>query len=409
VVFFMCKKTDQKFMRFALRLARLGAGSTGLNPRVGAVAVREQRVVGAGTHLAFGGPHAEGLLIGSTAPELLRGATLYVTLEPCSHQGKQPPCAPSVANAGFERVVVALIDPNPLVSGQGLEILQRGGLKVDLGVCAKDAASLNAPFLWSMKRKRAFVTLKMASGIDGRFAAADGSSQWITGPRARNLVHQWRRSSDAIVVGRGTFMADLPSLNVRLGEEPSEQMRRKLKARFQIDARSPKPPVRVVLDSECRCAEHLEHFCGDKAPKGGRWVIACNESAAERRIISLQEAGAECWLFPRQSGARGIPLPELFQKMAGSGLIDVMCEGGGSLATEMLKDNLVDRLRLFVAPILPSGDRLWVGDMGHQSLSSAPRRRLERVKIYDDDVLLESLSMDAASLLDQWQSEATKA
>ncbi|HEX2025436.1 MAG TPA: bifunctional diaminohydroxyphosphoribosylaminopyrimidine deaminase/5-amino-6-(5-phosphoribosylamino)uracil reductase RibD, partial [Actinomycetota bacterium] len=229
-------------MRRALDLAARGTGRVSPNPLVGAVLVRDGRVVGEGWHEGPGRAHAEVVAL-DAAGDQARGATLYVTLEPCSHYGRTPPCAPRIAGAGVIRVVAAMRDPNPLVDGSGLRGLREAGVDVVEGVLAEEATRLNAAFLTHLRTGRPLVTLKMAASLDGKVAARDGSSRWITGEEARLEVHRMRAASDAILVGAGTAFRDDPSLTVRLpGEEPP---RRPL--RVVVDGRGIVPPTHAVI------------------------------------------------------------------------------------------------------------------------------------------------------------------
>ncbi len=390
-------------MGLALRLARLGAGWTHPNPRVGAVAVRAGRVVATGAHLACGAEHAEAGLVRRTPPRELRGATLYVTLEPCSHHGKTPPCAPVVGAAGFERVVVAMADPHPLVDGRGLRHLAATGVTVEVGCEEAEAARLNAPFLWMLLRGRAFVTLKVAASLDGRVAAADGTSQWISGEASRRLVHQWRAQCDAILVGRGTMEADLPRLTARPARDPLAGLRRRAAGWLPPSApgghRWPHQPLRIVLDSDAVIARRpalLDHMVS--AP-GGRWVIACDERAPHSSRRRLERAGIGCWVFPTRGGARGVNLRALATGLAEEGRPDLFVEGGPTLSTELVKDDLVDRYRVCTSPVLLGGHRNWLGGIGFRTLDEGPRLVPESLRRCGPDVLITALSGSAAHTL----------
>lgn len=424
-------KTGRELMRLALKLAHLGSGSTHPNPRVGAVAAKHGRIVGIGSHLAYGALHAETLLIATADKEDLIGADLYVTLEPCAHHGQQPPCSDAVIGAGFRSVTAAIGDPNPLVSGRGLSQLSRAGLDVvcggeTLAEFSWEAAKLNAPFFWSLLKKRAFITLKIAAGLDGRIAASDGSSQWITGEAAREQVHQWRAMTDAVLIGKGTFLADLPRLTARPHEDPYPALRKALRRRvsscksvqaeisIHLSSGSSHPmpwphqPQRIVLDSQGESASYIDHFVDDSRDPTGNttgtrnWIVACNTDVSTAALHLLETAGVTVWRFEREGGARGIPLQPLVARMASAGLLDVMVEGGASLATALIAADLVDRYRLFQAPVLPSGPRLWAGDLGRPALCDAPRLITDRVARYDDDALFEAYSTTAAEELRLW-------
>jgi riboflavin biosynthesis protein RibD len=425
------QKNSRHYMRLAIKLARLGSGNTHPNPRVGAVAVKDDRIVGIGSHLIYGSLHAETLLIATASKDDLHGADLYVTLEPCAHQGKQPPCCEAVVNAGFRSVYAAVGDPNPLVAGRGLNHLRSAGIKViaggeRLGETGWEAAKLNAPFYWSLTRKRAFITLKIAAGLDGRMAAADGSSKWITGEQSREQVHQWRAMADAIMVGKGTFFADLPQLSARPAEDPLPNLRHSLTRRITCckcvraeistslptggsqPAAWPSQPQRVVLDSQGETSSYIDHFVSNPRDLTGggtrafNWIVACNSDAPTASLHLLESAGVTVWRFEREGGARGIPLEALTERLASAGLLDVMVEGGAGLATELIKADLVDRYRLFQAPVLPSGPRLWAGDLEHPTLDDAPRLVTDRVARCGDDALIEAFSAGAAEDLRVW-------
>ena len=407
---------EDRYMRLALRLARLGAGRTHPNPRVGAVAVRDGRVVGLGAHLACGGEHAEAGLIRRAAPGVLRGATLYVTLEPCCHVGRTPPCAPAIAAAGIRRVVAAMRDPHPLVNGGGFDQLQAAGVDVSSGLLERRAARLNAPFLWMLLRGRAFVTLKVAASLDGRLAAADGTSQWICGPRARALVHGWRAGCDAVLVGRGTLEADRPRLTARPPRDRLARWRRAVSQRAAGGQRPgaavpgwPHQPVRIVLDSRAAIGlreDLLEHLT---STPGGPWVIACDERAPRAARQRLELAGVRCWSFPVRNGARGVDLRALTARLAAEGLPDLLVEGGPTVATSFTREDLVDCYRAFLAPLLLGGPRAWLGDAGFCTLDEAPRLAMERARRIGRDALVEALSPSASRLLAWgWMAEPAR-
>jgi diaminohydroxyphosphoribosylaminopyrimidine deaminase/5-amino-6-(5-phosphoribosylamino)uracil reductase len=262
--------SDEVFMRRALELAAR-AVRTYPNPKVGAVVVRNGNVIGEGFHRGSGQPHAE--------TEALRGidaggATLYVNLEPCNHQAGTPPCAPAVAAAGIKRVVVATEDPDERVSGRGIAFLREQGVKVDVGVLHDEARALNAPFLLHRSEGRSFLSLKIATSIDGRSAAPDGTSRWITGSKARRLVHERRRASDAVLVGAGTVLADDPALTVR-------------------DVSTERQPLRVVVDARGRIAPTARLFSED-----GDVMVATTDASTHERHMGWKEAGAEVFVIP---------------------------------------------------------------------------------------------------------------
>jgi len=395
-------EADLRPMRLALRLAWLGAGWTHPNPRVGAVAVQRGRIVGIGAHLACGQEHAEAALLRQADREALRGATLYVTLEPCCHVGRTPPCAPAILRAGFRRVVAAMADPHPLVNGGGLAQLRAAGIEVATGLLEHRAARLNAPFLWRLLVGRALVTLKMAASLDGRLAAHDGTSRWISGPRSRERVHDWRAACDAILVGRGTLAADRPRLTARPARDRLARLRRAATAGCAGTAgpRWPHQPIRIVLDSRASVAASeglLDHMVGTI---GGPWLIACDERAPLEARRRLQRAGLRCWSFAVHHGARGVDLRALTARLAAEGLPDLLIEGGRAVATSFCREDLVDRYRIFIAPLVLGGDGAWLGDAGFRTLDEAPRLVLERIRRVGRDMLVEAVSPTAARILD---------
>lgn len=318
-------------MRRALRLALRGQGRVEPNPMVGCVIVRDGRVVGEGYHARFGGPHAEVVALrnGSASP---RGATAFVTLEPCCYTGKTPPCVEALLAAGVRRVVAAMPDPNPRVHGRGLAALRRAGVEVRVGVLRADAERLNAPFVKLMRLGRPWVIAKWAQSLDGRLATATGDSRWITSPPARRHAHQTRGRVDAIVVGIGTVLADDPLLTCR-------------------DARPRRVATRVVLDSRLR------------TPLGARLVatsrsaptlVFCSPAAAARRRLRLEAAG--CAVCPVRSGKGGLALGEVLDELGRRKMSNVLIEGGPRVLSSCFQRGLVDEAHVYVAPLL-IGDR----------------------------------------------------
>jgi diaminohydroxyphosphoribosylaminopyrimidine deaminase/5-amino-6-(5-phosphoribosylamino)uracil reductase len=322
--------SDAAFMRRALELAERGRGLTSPNPLVGAVVVRDGAVIGEGAHLRAGGPHAEVAAL-AAAGSGARGATLYVTLEPCTHHGRTPPCAPAVAEAGVARVVAALADPNPRAGG-GAAALRAGGVAVEVGLLAEEAERQNRVFLTAMRAGRPHVTLKAAATLDGKIADVHGASKWITGEAARQRAHRLRAESDAIVVGATTALRDDPALTVRL------------------DAPWPREPYRVVLDTAARLGPEARVI---HAGTPARALIAIGEAAPAARERALAEAGATVLRCPTRQGRvdPGALLAALFAREVRA----VLVEGGGETHAAFLDAGLVDRVALFVAPMLLGG------------------------------------------------------
>ncbi len=391
----MTRTADERWMRLAIALARLGAGATHPNPRVGVVAVRQGRVVGIGAHLRCGGPHAEAMLVAGASPGTLVGATLYINLEPCAHHGRTPPCAPALAPAGIFRVVAAMTDPDPRVSGRGLDCLRGAGIRVETGLCAARARLLNAPFLSLQRRNRPWVTLKVATSLDGRVAAADGSSRWISGPQARERVHRWRAECDAVLIGRGTLLRDLPRLSARPRVDPLRVLRR----RVPECAGWPHQPVRMVADTLCRTAADeklLDHMA--RQP-GGPWIIVCGEQAPSGHVVRLQERGIRCWAIPEEVEGGRIDPTALLRRCAEEGLLDLLVEGGPALASQLLRRGLVDRLRIFQTPALLGAGPSWTSDLGIETLGERMVLKRLRSRRIGRDILTDALSREGAALL----------
>ncbi|MFN3397410.1 MAG: bifunctional diaminohydroxyphosphoribosylaminopyrimidine deaminase/5-amino-6-(5-phosphoribosylamino)uracil reductase RibD [Sulfurimicrobium sp.] len=315
--------TDHAFMASAMQLAQRGLYSTTPNPRVGCVIVRDGKVVGEGWHARAGEPHAEVHAL-RQAGESARGATVYVTLEPCSHYGRTPPCAGALIKAGVARVVVAMRDPNPMVAGQGIAMLELAGIPTACGVLENEARELNAGFISRMERGRPWLRLKIAATLDGKTALNNGVSQWITGPDARRDAHRWRARSCAMLTGIGTVLADDPSFTVR-------------------DIETGRQPLKVVVDA------NLSMPLDAKLLQGAGVLIAtgCDEG---ERIRQLQDAGAEVLALPAEHGL--IDLAQLLHELGRRGMNEVTVEAGKVLNGALLSAGVVDELVFYLAPIL---------------------------------------------------------
>ncbi len=323
----MYSEADRLFMERALALAWQGLNTTTPNPRVGCVIVKDGEIVGEGWHRRAGEPHAEVLAL-AEAGERARGATAYVTLEPCSHHGKTPPCCDRLIEAGVARVIAAMEDPNPLVNGQGLGRLRRAGIDVRCGLMAEEAAALNVGFVARMSRGRPWVRLKVATSLDGFIALPDGESQWITQQAARTDGHAWRARACAILTGLGTVKADNPSLTVR-HVETSRQ------------------PVRVLIDSQLAVDPAAAIF-----GPGEVWVIhAQPEDPADARQSRLREQGVRLLSLPTADGQR-VDLPAALEALAAAGFNEVHVEAGAGLNAALLSAGCVDELLLYMAPAM---------------------------------------------------------
>ena len=352
-------------MAAALALARRGLGRVAPNPAVGCVIVRDGHVVGRGWTQAGGRPHAETEALGR-AGEAARGATAYITLEPCAHHGKTPPCAEALIGAGIGRCVIALEDPDPRVKGEGISRLRGAGVEVELGPGAKAAADLNAGYLLRQRANRPLVTLKLASTLDGRIATKTGDSQWITGEAARARGHLLRAAHDAVLVGSGTAVADNPRLNARLPglEECS--------------------PIRVVLDGRLRLP--LTHDLVARAKARPTWLIT-RESGDHARRKAYEAAGVEVISVGLDPDGR-LSLEAALKVLGERGLTRVLVEGGAQVAAGLIGRDLVDRLVWFRAPSVIGGDGLpAVAGFGVEDLAGAAGFTLIASEPVGDDVV----------------------
>jgi diaminohydroxyphosphoribosylaminopyrimidine deaminase/5-amino-6-(5-phosphoribosylamino)uracil reductase len=344
-------------MEAALALARRGRGRVAPNPAVGCVLVRQGRVLGRGWTRPGGRPHAESEAL-ARAGAAARGATAYVTLEPCAHHGRTPPCAEALVAAGIDRCVVALEDPDPRVAGGGLEQLRKAGITVDLGLLAEPAAEVNAGYLMRLGQGRPLVTLKLATTLDGRIATRTGESRWITGAAARASAHLLRATSDAVLVGGGTALADNPRLDVRL---------RGLEDRA---------PLRVVLDGRLRLplTHDLVLRAGDQPT-----CLLTRPGNDPARLDAYRNAGLEVVEVPEDKESN-LSLEAALRALGARGLNDLLVEGGGQVAAGLLRQGLVDRLVWFRAARVIGGDGLpGAGGFGLERLDAAPR--FERVAV----------------------------
>ncbi len=354
-------------MARALALADRARGLTSPNPVVGAVVVGAGEVVGEGFHRAAGGRHAEIEALAAAGPRA-RGATLYVTLEPCVHHGRTPPCVPVVIASGVRRVVVAATDPNPLVAGRGFQALRQAGLDVAGGVLETEAERQNRAFFTAMRLGRPHVTLKAAVTLDGRLADVHGASQWISGEVARRHAHRLRAESDAVVVGVETVLRDDPRLTVRL------------------DPPWPREPYRVVLDSRCRTPAGAR-LIGDAT--AARALVAVTGAASPDAIRALEAGGATVLRLATRGGR--IDLAALLGELSGREVRGVLVEGGGEVHAAFLDAGLVDRVAVFVAPRLLGGREApsMVAGAG-RALKDAVRLGPFDITRLGDDLLLEA-------------------
>ena len=323
----MISEADKQFMARALELAGRGLYTTAPNPRVGCVIVRDGVIVGSGWHERAGGPHAEVNALAEAGSQA-RGATVYVTLEPCHHHGRTPPCDDALVRAGVARVVAAMRDPNPLVAGAGLERLRKASIAVEVGALGEKARELNIGFVSRFERGRPWLRMKIAASVDGKTALNNGASRWLTGDEARVDGQRWRARACAVLTGIGTVLADDPQMNVRA-------------------VATPRQPLRIVLDSRLRLPVSARVL-----DDGGVLIVAACED--EARIAALREKGAEVVTLPAASG--GIDLRALLAELARREINELHVEAGYRLNGALLNEGWVDELLLYYGPMLV-GDR----------------------------------------------------
>ncbi|MDH4161161.1 MAG: bifunctional diaminohydroxyphosphoribosylaminopyrimidine deaminase/5-amino-6-(5-phosphoribosylamino)uracil reductase RibD [Nitrospirota bacterium] len=360
------RSLDEQYMDLALQLAAKAKGRTSPNPLVGAVVVKNGKVIASGWHQKAGEPHAEAIAL-RKAGKAAQGATLYVTLEPCSHTNKRtPPCAPLVITSGVKRVVVAMIDPNPQVSGGGLKAIKRAGIKVTTGVLKDEAEKLNEAFVKRMATGLPFVTMKIAQTLDGKIATAKGESKWITGPDAREAGHYLRDTHDAILVGINTVLKDDPSLTTRIP--------------------GGRDPIRVVVDSSLRIPMKAKIITQRSS---ARTIVATVDGASESKLRKLEAAGVEVVITRAAQGR--VDLKDLMKKLGMRSIMSLLIEGGAEVHASALKAGIVDKAVIFIAPMLMTGkDSLCsIGGRSPAKLAQAVKFSEAEVDTVGDDLMVE--------------------
>ncbi len=351
---------DAVFMRRALDLAARGIGRTSPNPMVGSVVVRDGVVLGEGYYREYGGRHAEPQAL-EEAGARARGAALYVTLEPCCHQGSTPPCTDAIIASGIAHVHVAMADPDRRVSGKGIERLRAAGMTVETGLMEAESRELNAAYVHHRKTGQPFVLLKLAQTLDGRIATRNGHSKWITGEAARKRVHLMRSQADAVLVGIDTVLADDPRLTVR-----------------HVDGRQPR---RVVLDSRARTPLDARVLNGEASA-----IVCVTEAASADRIEELKGTGAEVLVLPGGDGS--VPIAPLKSALGNAGIVTLMVEGGSRVAASFLRERAVDRIACFVAPRILGAGIPSIADLALDDLSKAIQLNDTRVEQLGGDLLV---------------------
>ncbi len=355
---------DEFYMREALRIAAYASGRTTPNPLVGAVIVKDNRIVGQGWHRKAGTEHAEIHAL-HQAGELAKGADIYVTLEPCSHYGKTPPCCQAIIKAGIKRVIVAMTDPNPLVAGNGLKELKAAGIEVVEGVCRDEAEKLNEVFLKWIVHKMPFVVVKTAMTLDGKIATVSGDSKWITNEKSRKFVHQLRDLYDGILVGIGTVLADNPTLTTRLDHLG-------------------KNPVRIIVDSKARIP--LDSIV--ITDKSAHTILAVTERASQEKIAALLQVGIE--VIMTKEKADRVDLSDLLKILAEKNICSILVEGGSRINYSFFVEHLVDKVHCFIAPKIIGGTDAAspVGGKGTFYMKDAYQLNDITTERFDEDILI---------------------
>ncbi|HXG19426.1 MAG TPA: bifunctional diaminohydroxyphosphoribosylaminopyrimidine deaminase/5-amino-6-(5-phosphoribosylamino)uracil reductase RibD [Methylomirabilota bacterium] len=355
---------DEIYMQRALDLAAKALGRTSPNPAVGAVVVRGGRIIGEGFHRRAGLPHAEIEALRKIKGSA-KGATLYVNLEPCSHHGRTPPCVDAVIHAGFKRVVIGMVDPNPLVQGSGIRRLRRAGIEVTVGVLREQCQRLNEDFVTFIQTGRPMVILKLAASLDGRIATANGDSHWISGALSRRLVHELRNRVDAILVGAETVRLDDPQLTCRI--------------------RGGRDPLRIILDGRLTISPTARVCTQSSAAK--TVVVTAENGGADHKRAALEQQGVEVLGFPAKQGR--IRLTPLLQELGRRGIKSVMIEGGGQVAAAALQEGVVDKVFFFYGPTLLGGEgRPMIGPLGIDRVAAGLKLHTIELHRLEDDVLV---------------------
>ncbi len=358
--------SDNVFMKKALKLAARGKGRTSPNPAVGAVIVKKGKVIGEGYHKKAGTPHAEIIALEMAGSEA-KGATVYVNLEPCCHTDKKtPPCTRAIIRSGIRKVVTAVYDPNPHVSGKGIRELQKAGIKTEVGIMEAEALKLNESFIKFITRKEPFVILKIAQSLDGKIATSKGESKWITGERARAHVHRLRNEVDALLVGAGTVRKDNPSLDCRI--------------------RGGRNPYRIIVDSTLRISARAKVL----AYNDNKTIIATTNMASALKKARLAEQGVQVLVVKSMQGK--VDLKSLMKELGRMDITSVLIEGGSSVSAAALSCNIVDKVMFFVAPKIIGGTDSYpsVGGKSPDRLIQAIQLRDLRSVKAGEDILLEA-------------------
>ena len=352
-------------MKLALELAVKGKGKVSPNPMVGAVIVKDGKIIGHGFHEVYGEAHAEINAFKNTVEDV-SGAHMYVTLEPCSHYGKTPPCADKIIEKKISKVVIGSLDPNPLVAGRGVQKLKDAGIEVTVGVLEEQCKKLNEVFMKYIEHKEPFVIMKSAMSLDGKIAAPSGESKWITGEKARNAVHQLRNEVSAIMVGVNTVIKDNPELTCRL--------------------EGGRNPIRVIVDSNLRIPMNSKVIEGVHIAKT---IIAATESADKEKISLLESEGVKVLITKSKNGR--VDLKDLMIKLGELKIDSILLEGGATLNFSALEEGIVDKVQIYIAPKLIGGEtaKTAVGGRGIEFLKDAFKVKNLTTTVVGEDILIE--------------------
>jgi diaminohydroxyphosphoribosylaminopyrimidine deaminase/5-amino-6-(5-phosphoribosylamino)uracil reductase len=361
-------KDDLTYMRRAVWLAKKGAGWVNPNPMVGAVLVKDGQIIGEGFHEYFGGNHAEVNALQDVLPEMASGATLYVTLEPCSHKGKTPPCVNLIVEKNIARVVIGMADPNPLVNGKGIAFLQSAGISVETGVMEPVVRQMNEVFIKYIVTGHPFVLLKSAMTLDGKIATVTNASRWITGEASRKMVHHIRQNLSAVMIGVDTVLFDDPLLNIRM------------KGTW-------KNPLKVIADTHGRISPEAKVLTNDPQLT----IIATTNQADPQKMKAIERMGAQVLICPLKD--QRVDLGFVMKTLGLMGIDSVMIEGGSTLAFSALHEGIVDKVTCFIAPKIIGGTNAptAVGGAGIEMMENAIALKDLRVKKVGDDLMVEGL------------------
>lgn len=358
--------TDESYIKLTLELAKKGRGFVSPNPLVGCIIIKEDRIIGAGFHKEYGGKHAEINAIDS-AKVNVEGSTLYVNLEPCSHQGNTPPCVDKIIEKKIKKVIIGTMDMNPLVSGNGIRKLKKAGIDVKVGVLENECLILNKFFFKFITKKTPYVTLKVAQTLDGKIADGDGGSKWITSLPSRRYVHSLRSHYDAVLIGSGTLIKDDPSLTVRLTEGRN--------------------PLRLILDTNLNLKTSHKIFTNN-ADKKLTLITSKANINRKRKLSRLEKLGVNV-IFAKKEGPNRLNLKSVLRELGKRNISSILVEGGGSVFTSFIQQNLFDNILVFLSPKILGQGIPAIGDIGITNIKRAQKIKIDRFEKIGEDLLVD--------------------